>query len=198
MRWIGKTAFPAMVAAPSAKPAKKSGWTSFSSAADEECDPSTSLLQAPAAHPVAVSWLSGGAKLPEIMVAIPAVAKAAADGADSPCLPRSGEGLSEVALYEALLPYDPPTHDVGWLRMPMMIGGLVIVFGYQFIKGRGKGGGGGILGGRRGRRGGGRAGLSDDYDFDEAAMARSFDMDSLSAGRGPSRGGSRSYQGTRY
>jgi hypothetical protein len=37
-------------------------------------------------------------------------------------------------LLEALLPYDPPTSDVSWMRGPMMVLGLVVVFGYQYFR----------------------------------------------------------------
>jgi len=86
--------------------------------------------------PMAVTFSAGlsTSRVPEILVAI-------ADG-------------SRLAVLEALLPYEPPKHDINWMRMPMMVGGVVVVFGWQFLKG--KGGGGLFGGGRRGRGNGGR------------------------------------------
>uniref|UniRef100_A0A7S2APK4 Uncharacterized protein n=1 Tax=Octactis speculum TaxID=3111310 RepID=A0A7S2APK4_9STRA len=63
---------------------------------------------------VSVSWVQGS-KLPEVMVAL--------NEADQ----------MKMTLLEALLPYDPPVSNIGWMRLPVLLGGLVIVFGYQFF-----------------------------------------------------------------
>ncbi|KAJ1450472.1 hypothetical protein M885DRAFT_532354 [Pelagophyceae sp. CCMP2097] len=59
-----------------------------------------------------------------------------------------------VRVYESLLLYEPPTSDVAWLRVPILIVGLAVVFGFQLLrnKGPGGGGGGGFAGGGNGAR----------------------------------------------
>lgn len=86
---------------------------------------------------VSVSWVHGS-KLPEVMVAVTETTDS--EGEDSG---------SSVSFFEARLPYAPPVSNIGWMRMPVLIGGLVIVFGYQFMmkKGKRKGGRGGRFGG---------------------------------------------------
>jgi hypothetical protein len=66
-------------------------------------------------------------------------------------------------IFESLLPWHPPgasggMSDISWLRSPLLVGGLVAVFGYQFYNKKQGGGGGG-----------GAAGLPPDF---EATMKR--------------------------
>mmetsp|Transcript_53561 Transcript_53561/g.68750 ORF Transcript_53561/g.68750 Transcript_53561/m.68750 type:complete len:696 (-) Transcript_53561:227-2314(-) len=91
---------------------------------------------------LSVSTVIGSAKLPELLVAVTS---------SSMC----GKA---VTLYEALLHYDPPVNDISWVRMPMLAGGLALVFGWQFFKGKAAPGAnmfGAGRGGRGGRGGGG-------------------------------------------
>ena len=96
-------------------------------------------------------------KIPEVLIAVvsPPHCPPADGDADGAATAAVG-GPSKVSIFEALLPYNPPVHDVGWMRMPMMVGGLVIVFGYQYFKGGSAFGAGGK------RRAGGRGRGEDD------------------------------------
>lgn len=96
------------------------------------CGDNTSMK---AAAPISVSVAPGSMKLPEILVA-------------STSASQCGQA---VTLYEALLSYEPPVADMTWVRMPMLLGGLVVVFGWQFMKGKTPGG---MFGGGARQRGG--------------------------------------------
>lgn len=87
---------------------------------------------------------------------------------------------SHVSVFESLLPYSVPTNDITWLRMPLLFVGLVVVFGWQFMRSR-KGGGGGGGGGQ------------DFSQFDMDELARSMGgggMGMPGMGGGGGRGGS--------
>lgn len=171
VRWIGKTAFPAY------QPSSATTTTpSKSRASKKGCASVSSLL--PKAPPIAVSAAAGSARIPEIMIAVPSTPR-------STCSPAVEDDV-QITLFEALLPYDPPVHDISWMRMPMMAGGLLIVFGYQFFKGGGKGS---FFGGRRGGRGGrGRGSSGTSFDMDDLAseedLARSFERSRYGRGSG--------------
>lgn len=59
-------------------------------------------------------------------------------------LAMSEEGGGKVILYESLLPYNPPVFDIGWLRTILLVGGVVVVVGYQVMKRRGSSSQGGV------------------------------------------------------
>lgn len=60
-------------------------------------------------------------------------------------------GERELLLFQLLLPYTPPTHDISWIRTPIMIVGAitvaVIFFRMRSQNGIGGGGAGGLNGG---------------------------------------------------
>mmetsp|Transcript_3712 Transcript_3712/g.10882 ORF Transcript_3712/g.10882 Transcript_3712/m.10882 type:complete len:631 (-) Transcript_3712:224-2116(-) len=127
------------------------------------------------AAPAAAVSVVPGLRVPEVLVAVDSIAAigsflAGPDASGEPS-PPSGPGES-FQLFDALLPYDPPTNDISWLRMPMLLGGLVIVFGYQMLRGKRP------RGGRRGRRGGrGSSGGRGMDDIDVGDLDETFDSD---------------------
>lgn len=118
-----------------------------------------------ASAPLSVSVAPGSTKLPEILVLATSSSKCG----------------GVVTLYEALLTYEPPLSDMSWVRMPMLLGGLVMVFGWQFFKnkspGRGRGGSeeadiASMMASMGGNGGGGMAGSSLGRGFDSGGSGR--------------------------
>jgi hypothetical protein len=136
--------------------------------------------------PASVSWVAG-AKLPEVLVVLPT--------SDRSCTGAGGSGEDNLELFEALLPYNPVSTDISWMRMPMLFGGLIIVFGWQFFKGKKGGGGGGGFGGGRGRGRGGRGGGGFDMDDLPEGMEGMMGMQGMQGMQGMGMGGGRGGRG---
>jgi len=60
------------------------------------------------------------------------------NGLGSSVIPETLVALSDcrgATVLEALLPYSPPITDIGWMRVPIVLAGLAIVFAWQFFRG---------------------------------------------------------------
>jgi hypothetical protein len=154
---------------------------------------------ASAAPLLSVTSVLGPTRVHELVVAV---------AHDAPCGGSGGKkkagkpAARELRVYEALLPYFTPQsdHDISWLRMPLLAGGLVMVFAFQvFNKKKARGGGGG--GGRGMGMGGGPSGSGEFDNMSEAdfrkiaelagggGMGGMGDMAGMMAGMGGAGGG---------
>lgn len=58
--------------------------------------------------------------------------------ASSTLVVATERGSGKVIIYESLLPYTTPVFDLGWIRPVLIVGGIVVVVGYQLMKNRNK------------------------------------------------------------